>query len=50
MPDRHITTLACTLCKNKNYHFSHTKKKQYKLEIPKFCKACKKQTPHKESK
>ena len=36
--------------KNKNYHFAHAKKKQYKLEIPKFCKACKKQTPHKESK
>ena len=50
MADRHITTLSCTLCKNKNYHFSHKKKKQYKVEIKKFCRACKKQTPHKESK
>lgn len=50
MGDRHITTLACGTCKNKNYYFSHTKKKQYKVEIKKFCRACGKQTPHKETK
>ncbi len=50
MPDRHITTLSCTSCKDKNYYFSHTKKKQYKLEIQKFCRKCGKQTPHKETK
>ncbi|MFC1679603.1 50S ribosomal protein L33 [Elusimicrobiota bacterium] len=48
--DRHITTLSCTACKNKNYYFAHGKKKQYKLEIRKFCQTCAKQTPHKETK
>ena len=50
MADRVITTLACGDCKNKNYHFTHAKKKAYKVEIKKFCKACDKQTLHKESK
>ena len=50
MGDRIVTTLACTACKNKNYAFSHGKKRQYKLEIKKFCKACGKQTVHKEVK
>ncbi|HBL15922.1 MAG TPA: 50S ribosomal protein L33 [Elusimicrobia bacterium] len=50
MGDRHITTLSCTACKNKNYTFVHGKKRQYKVEVSKFCRACDKQTPHKESK
>jgi large subunit ribosomal protein L33 len=50
MGDRVVTILACTVCKNKNYHYDHGKKRQYKVEVSKFCKACKKQTPHKESK
>ncbi|MEK7656363.1 MAG: 50S ribosomal protein L33 [Elusimicrobiota bacterium] len=50
MGDRVITTLSCTACKNKNYHFAHGKKRQYKLEKKKFCQACGKQTPHKETK
>ncbi len=50
MGDRVITTLACTDCKNKNYYFAHGKKKEYKVEKKKFCKACSKQTLHKESK
>ncbi len=48
--DRVITTLSCTGCKNKNYHFAHGKKRQYKIGVKKFCPACKKHTPHKESK
>ena len=55
---RDIITLACPECKrrnystmkNKNYHFAHGKKRQYKVEVKKFCSACDKQTPHKESK
>jgi len=50
MTDRVVTILSCTVCKNKNYHFSHGKKRQYKVEVRKFCRACDKQTPHKESK
>lgn len=48
--DRVITILSCTECKNKNYHFAHGKKRQYKIAIKKFCPTCKKHTPHKESK
>jgi large subunit ribosomal protein L33 len=50
MGDRVVTTLACTECKNRNYGFSHGKKRQYKVEVKKFCRACGKQTPHKEVK
>ena len=47
---RVITILSCTVCKNKNYHFSNNKKKQYKVEVKKFCSCCAKQMPHKETK
>jgi len=50
MGDRVVTILSCTVCKNKNYHFAHGKKRQYKVEARKFCRACDKHTPHKESK
>ncbi|MFA6004467.1 MAG: 50S ribosomal protein L33 [Elusimicrobiota bacterium] len=50
MGDRVIVTLGCTDCKNKNYHFQRGKKKDFKLEMQKFCKACGKQTLHKEVK
>jgi ribosomal protein L33 len=29
MGDRVVTTLGCTVCKNKNYFFSHGKKRPY---------------------
>ena len=50
MADRITITLGCTSCKRKNYHFSRGKKKEFKLELKKFCKACGKQTNHKEVK
>ena len=50
MGDRVIVTLGCTECKDKNYHFQRGKKKDFKLEVKKFCKACRKQTLHKEVK
>ena len=50
MGDRTIITMSCTICKNKNYHFAHGKKREKKVEISKFCEACGKHTPHKESK
>ncbi|MFA6030906.1 MAG: 50S ribosomal protein L33 [Elusimicrobiota bacterium] len=50
MGDRVVTILACGTCKNKNYSFQHGKKRQYKVEVKKFCRKCRKQTPHKEVK
>ena len=50
MGDRVIITLACSVCKNRNYHFDRGRKKDFKLELKKFCRACGKQTPHKETK
>lgn len=50
MADRITITLGCTSCKRKNYHFSRGKKKEFKLELKKFCRACGKQTAHKEVK
>ncbi|HBU69471.1 MAG TPA: 50S ribosomal protein L33 [Elusimicrobia bacterium] len=50
MADRVILTLACSVCKNRNYHFQRGKKKEGKLEIKKFCRACNKHTLHKETK
>jgi large subunit ribosomal protein L33 len=50
MGDRVVITLGCTDCKNKNYTYQHGKKKDFKLEIKKFCRCCRKQTQHKEVK
>ncbi|MBU1870400.1 MAG: 50S ribosomal protein L33 [Candidatus Omnitrophica bacterium] len=48
---RETITLECTVCKNRNYTTSKNKKKhQDRLEIKKFCKSCRKHTPHKEIK
>jgi large subunit ribosomal protein L33 len=50
MGDRVILTMACTVCKNRNYYFQRGKKKDQKLELKKFCAACGKHTDHKETK
>ena len=50
MGDRYIVTLGCSVCKNKNYHYQRGKKKEFKLELNKFCRTCGKQSPHKEVK
>ncbi|MBI4708441.1 MAG: 50S ribosomal protein L33 [Candidatus Omnitrophica bacterium] len=48
---RETITLECTVCKNRNYTTTRNKKKhQDRLEIKKFCKTCRKHTPHKEIK
>lgn len=44
-------TLACTVCKQRNYSTLKNKKKNpEKLEENKFCKYCGKHTVHKETK
>jgi large subunit ribosomal protein L33 len=48
---RDITTLACSDCDRRNYTTTRNKKKQQnKLEIKKYCRHCRKHTPHKETK
>jgi len=51
MSQDNLLRLKCTVCKRANYYTSKNKKKvERKLEYKKFCKWCKKQTPHKEAK
>ena len=51
MAQENLLRLKCTVCKRANYYTSKNKKKvERKLEYKKFCKWCKKQTPHKEAK
>ncbi|MFH1779413.1 MAG: 50S ribosomal protein L33 [Candidatus Omnitrophota bacterium] len=43
--------LECTVCKNRNYSSTKNKKNVTdRLELQKFCKFCRKHTPHKEIK
>lgn len=42
--------LECTECKNRNYTSSKNKKNTTdRVELKKYCKFCKKHTPHKET-
>ena len=50
MAERIIITLGCTVCKDRNYRYVRGRKKDYKVEIKKFCRKCRKHTPHKEVK
>jgi large subunit ribosomal protein L33 len=50
MAERITYILACLTCKNKNYTYSRGRAKEYKVEVKKFCRACGKHTPHKETK
>jgi len=48
---REIITISCTVCKRKNYTSTKNKKTTPdRLEMSKYCKWCKKHTPHKEEK
>ena len=47
---RTFVTLACTVCKHRNYHTTKNKKKTERFETKKFCPACRKHTSHKEVK
>lgn len=44
-------TLACTECKQRNYDTTKNKKNDPdRMELKKYCKFCKRQTAHKETK
>jgi len=44
-------TLSCTECKQRNYNTMKNKKNDPdRLEMSKFCRFCRKHTPHKETK
>ena len=50
---REIVTLECTVCKNRGYHTEKRLKGMdviKRLEMVKYCKVCKKRTPHRETK
>jgi len=47
---RSILGLVCTVCKNRNYVTSRNKiNTPEKLELKKYCRNCRKTTPHKET-
>ncbi len=46
-----LIKLRCGVCKKMNYYTRKNKKSvERKIELKKFCKWCRKQTPHKEAK
>ena len=48
---RTAVTLACTECKQRNYQTNKNKKNDPdRIELNKYCKFCKTQTAHKETK
>ncbi len=48
---RNAVTLACSDCKQRNYQTNKNKKNDPdRLQFNKYCKFCKKQTLHKETK
>jgi len=48
---REIVTLACGDCKRRNYTTTRNKRKQPdRYELSKYCRFCRKHTPHKEAK
>ena len=48
---REIITLECTVCKRRNYSTKKDKKKTPgRLELKKYCRFCRKHTPHRETK
>ncbi len=48
---RGIIILACTDCKRRNYNTTKNKRKMTeRFEMKKFCRWCRKHTPHRETK
>ncbi|OGM92164.1 50S ribosomal protein L33 [Candidatus Wolfebacteria bacterium RIFCSPLOWO2_01_FULL_38_11] len=45
-----LIRLRCTVCKRNNYYTRKKKSLERKIEVKKYCKWCRKHTPHKEAK
>jgi large subunit ribosomal protein L33 len=51
MSQDNLVKMECTVCKSLgNYTKKNKKKLKDRLELSKYCKKCKKHTPHKETK
>ncbi len=51
MSQENLIKFECTVCHQINYHSTKNKKNvKTRLELKKYCKHCKKHTPHKETK
>jgi len=49
--NRIVATLACTVCKHRNYSTSKNKKNNpERMELRKFCSTCRAHTVHRETK
>ncbi|MGB8348461.1 MAG: 50S ribosomal protein L33 [Ktedonobacteraceae bacterium] len=49
--NRIVVTLACAVCKNRNYATSKNKRSNPdRLELRKFCRHCRSHTAHRETK
>jgi large subunit ribosomal protein L33 len=47
---RVLITLACTECRERNYHTEKNKRNDPdRLELDKYCPRCRKHTPHRET-
>ena len=47
--ERHVF-LECTDCRNRNYTTHKKARAEYKLEMSKYCRFCRKHTAHREKK
>ncbi|MFW6159050.1 MAG: 50S ribosomal protein L33 [Planctomycetota bacterium] len=47
---RQYVTLECTECKSQNYRTSTETRGGGRLELKKFCRFCRKHTPHRQKK
>lgn len=46
---RNLTRLKCSICNKVNYYLWKKKDSDFKLNLKKFCRYCRKHTAHKES-
>jgi large subunit ribosomal protein L33 len=46
---RNLVRLRCDLCKKINYYYWKRRGAEYKLNLKKYCKFCRKHTSHKEA-
>jgi len=48
--NRNLVKIKCSECNSINYYYWKKKGAEYKLNLKKYCKNCKKHTSHKETK